>query len=114
MFWIAAAGGILGLAFSTWLTRLTELAWPLNTGNMPIIAWWPNLIIMFELTMLGGIIAAVVTLLVTAGLLNWKPKLYDPEVSDGKILVGVENPRGDSMPAIERALGAGGGRLKTL
>jgi len=107
MFWIAAGGGVIGLALATWLTRMTELSWPLNTGNMPIVAWWPNLIIMFELTMLGGILAAVITLLVTARLPNWKPKLYDPAVSDGKILVGVENPRSDSIPAIERALGVG-------
>jgi hypothetical protein len=114
MFWIAAAGGIIGLAVATWLTRMTELSWPLNVGNMPIVAWWTNLIIMFELTMLGGIVAAVVTLLVTAGLPNWKSKLYDPEVSDGKILVGVENPRSDWLPAIERVLGTGGARLKTV
>src|SRR5262245_47585415 len=114
MFWIAAAGGILGLAFSTWLTRLTELAWPLNTGNMPIVAWWPNLIIMFELTMLGGILAAVIALLVTANLPAWKTTLYDPAVSDGKILVGVEDPPSGSMPAIERALSAGGADLKTV
>ena len=114
MFWIAAAGGILGLAFATWLARTTELSWPLNVGNMPIVAWWPNLIIMFELTMLGGIVAAVGTLLVTAGLPNWKPKLYDPEVSDGKILVGVANPSGDSISAIERALGANGASTKTI
>jgi len=114
MFWIAAGGGVLGLAIATWLTRMTELSWPLNTGNMPIVAWWPNLIIMFELTMLGGILAAVITLLVTARLPNWKPKLYDPEVSDGQILVGVENPRSDAVPAIERALSAGGARLKTM
>ena len=114
MFWIAAAGGVVGLLVAIWLTRMTQLSWPLNTGNMPIVAWWPNLIIMFELTMLGGILAAVITLLVTARLPNWKPKLYDPAVSDGKILVGVENPRSDSIPAIERALGAGGERLKTI
>ena len=113
MFWIAAAGGVCGLAFAAWFTRMTELAWPLPTGNMPIVSWWPNLIIMFELTMLGGILAAVLTLLVTAGLPNWKPKLYDPEVTDGKILVGVENPPAGSIGAIERALAAGGARLKT-
>ena len=33
---------------------------------MPIVAWWPNLIIIFELTMLGAILATVVTLFVTA------------------------------------------------
>ncbi|HEX4567121.1 MAG TPA: quinol:electron acceptor oxidoreductase subunit ActD, partial [Vicinamibacterales bacterium] len=42
MWYIASAGGILGLALGTWLTRMTEVAWPLPTGNMPIVAWWPN------------------------------------------------------------------------
>jgi molybdopterin-containing oxidoreductase family membrane subunit len=114
MFWIAAGGGLLGLTLATWLTRMTELAWPLNVGNMAVVAWWPNLIIMFELTMLGGILAAVITLLVTAKLPNWKPGLYDPEVTDGKILVGVENPPSGSMAGIERALTVSGARLKTL
>ena len=38
MGWIALAGAILGLVVATWLTRMTELAWPLSTGNMPIVA----------------------------------------------------------------------------
>ena len=54
--------------FATWLTRMTELAWPLQTGNMPIVAWWPNLIVIFEMTMLGAILATVLTLFVTAKL----------------------------------------------
>ena len=37
-----------------------------QTGNMPIVAWWPNLIVMFELTMLGAILATVITLFVSA------------------------------------------------
>jgi hypothetical protein len=109
MGWIALAGAILGLLFATWLTRMTELAWPLPTGNMPIVAWWPNLIVMFELTMLGGIIAAVVTLLVTAQLVRRRPAFYDPAVSDGSIMVGVENPSDAST--VERALGADTRRL---
>jgi hypothetical protein len=113
MFWIASGGGIGGLLFATWLTRMTQLAWPIPTGNMPIVAWWPNLIIMFELTMLGGILATVATLFVTAGLPSRAPKLYDPAVMDGKILVGVQNPPAASMSAIERALGTGGARVHT-
>ena len=105
MWHIAAAGGLVGLTVATWLTRMTELAWPLPTGNMPIVAWWPNLIVMFELTMLGGILAAVITLLVTARLPSRRTALYDPEVMDGKILVGVENPA--DAAAVERALAGG-------
>jgi hypothetical protein len=82
---------------------------------MPIVAWWPNLIIMFELTMLGAILATVITLLITAKIPSRDPKLYDPDVTEGKILVGVENPPDASVPELERALLAGGaGRLKTI
>jgi Protein of unknown function (DUF3341) len=102
MWYIASFGGFVGLTFGTWLTRMTELAWPLKTGNMPIVAWWPNLIIMFEMTMLFAILAAVVTLLVTAGLPGRRGAIYDPQVMDGKILVGVANP--SDPAAIERAL----------
>ena len=111
IWYIASAGGFVGLAFATWLTRMTEVAWPLPTGNMPIVAWWPNLIVMFELTMLGGILSAVGTLIVTAGLARKMPALYDPRVTEGKILVGVEQPR--DRAAIERALRSVPGEFKT-
>ena len=68
IFWIAAGGGFLGLCAGLGLAYVTEALWPIVTGNMPIIAWWPNIIILFELTMLGAILATVVSLLITAGL----------------------------------------------
>ena len=102
IWYVASAGGFAGLATGTWLTRMTELAWPLPTGNMPIVAWWPNLIVMFELTMLGAILATVITLMVAGGLLRRTPALYDADVTHGKILVGVEHPR--DVDAVDRAL----------
>jgi len=110
MWYLASAGGAVGLVFATWLTTMTERAWPLNTGNMPIISWWPNLIIMFEMTMLFGILAAVLTLLVTARLPGRKPALYDPAIMDGKILVGVVNPA--NAAAVERALSQPGAEIR--
>jgi hypothetical protein len=108
MWYIACAGGLAGMLGSTWLTRMTELAWPLPTGNMPIVAWWPNLIVIFEMTMLGAILSAVGTLIVTARLGRRGPALYDPAVSDGRILVGVLDPPAATLPAVERALTAAG------
>lgn len=104
MWWFASAGGLLGMLLGVWLTEMTQTAWPLVVGGMPIVAWWPNLIIIFELTMLGAIVSTAVTLLVTASLPGRGAKLYDPEVTNGNILVGVENPQEGSVGIIEGAL----------
>jgi hypothetical protein len=115
IWWIACAGGLLGMATAVALAYITETFWPINTGGLPIWAWWPNLIIMFELTMLGAIIATVITLVVTAGLGRGGDKLYDPEVSDGKILVGVENPPAGAVPDLQKALAQpAGAEVRTI
>jgi hypothetical protein len=102
MWYIACGGGLIGFLLSTWLAWLTETSWPLNTGGMPTLAWWPNLIIIFEMTMLGAILATVITLIVAGGLGRRRPAFYDPEVVNGKVLVGVEDPR--AAADVERAL----------
>jgi hypothetical protein len=116
-FWYIACGGaLIGLLFSTWLTRFTQRAWPINTANMATVAWWPNLIVMFELTMLGAILATVASFIVTTGLGRRQPALYDPEVTtQNKILVGIESPSEDKRAALERALlSTPGASLKTI
>ena len=115
MWWIACGGGLLGMASAFGLAWLTEMSWPINVGGLPTFAWWPNMIIIFELTMLGAILATVITLVVTAGLGRGGGKLYDPEVTDGSILVGVENPAADRVADLQTALeSAPGARIKTL
>lgn len=110
--WIAAAAGIFGLLASSYLLDLSQMSWPLKTSGMPIVPLWTNLIIIFEMTMLSAIIATVITLLITAGLPSRGGKLYDPEVSDGYILVGVENP--PDAPRLESALALDGARVKNI
>ena len=115
MWWLACLGGLIGMAVGFGLTWLTETSWPLNVGGLPIYAWWPNLIIIFELTMLGAITATVATLVISALLPSRGDRLYDPEVTDGSILVGVENPAPASVSELESALGApSGARVKTI
>ena len=105
MWWIACGGGLIGMASAFGLAWLTEMSWPINVGGLPTFAWWPNMIIIFELTMLGAILATVITLVVTAGL-GPRSGVYDPAVSDGKILVGVENPTESRIGDLESALAA--------
>jgi len=108
IFWIAAGGGVLGLLIGLTLAYLTQTLWPIVTGGMPIVAWWPNIIIMFEVTMLGAIVATVVSLLVMAQLPRKLSRVYDADVSQGKIMVAVEGPSEVDVARLERTLRATG------
>jgi hypothetical protein len=111
--WLAVLGGLAGGTFGFLLARLTQEAYPLVTGGMPILAAWPTSIVTYELTMLGAVLTTVVTLLVTTRLPNWRAKLYDPEVSNGKIMIAVLDPSDAARPDLEQRLrGAGADAIK--
>ncbi len=102
--WLAALGGLVGGTSGYLLASLTQRAYPLPTGNMPLVALWPTGVIVYELTMLGAILATFFTLLVGTRLPSLRTQLYDPEVSAGKILVGVTNPPEDFRVELEETL----------
>jgi len=104
--WMAVLGAGLGLTAAYLLTAITQQTWPINTGGMPIVSNWTNIIIMFELTMLGSVLATVLTLFMTARLPRKLPDFYDPAISNGRILVGIGNPKDARLEGIERALTA--------
>lgn len=110
--WIAIAAGIIGLFATYYLLGASQRSWALVTSGMPVAPNWTNMIIIFEMTMLAAILATVVTLLITAGLPSKGGKMYDTEVSDGYILVGVENPA--DAARLEPALAIEGGRVKRV
>jgi ActD protein len=111
--WFAAGGGVVGGTLGFLLARLTQESYPIVTGGMPMLAAWPTGIVTYELTMLGAVLTTVVTLLITTKLPSWKPKLYDPEVSNGKILIGVLEPSDAALAEIENRLrGAGADKVK--
>ena len=115
MWWFACVGGLIGMSTAFALAYVTEHSWEMNVGGLPIFAWWPNLIIIFELTMLGAITATTLTLIISALLPTRGRTLYDPEVTDGKILIGVENPPAGAVAELERSLSAPqGARVKTV
>lgn len=110
--WIAALGGLVGGMTGFILAGMSQRAYPLPTGGMPLAPRWTNGIITYELTMLGAILATLVTLLVTARLPNWRKQLYDPAISGGLILVGAANPAEGNRIEIERALRKSSGPIK--
>lgn len=110
--WLAVLGALVGGSCGYALASFTQRTYPLPTGGMPIVAMWPTGIVMYELTMLGAIVTTIVTFLVAAGLPNFRERLYDPEVTNGKILVGVSNPDADSRAELKRLLHDGADQVK--
>ena len=102
--WLAALGGLVGGASAFAFVAFTQKVYPLPTGGMPIVSLWPNGIITYEFTMIGAILATLATLIVTARSPRESAQLYDPEVSNGKILIGVVNPAEGLRGAAEQAL----------
>ena len=60
LFRFPAFGAIIGFTLSIFLTAATQLAYPMVTGGKPILSIFAMLIIMYEMTMLAGVIATVI------------------------------------------------------
>src|SRR2546428_7683545 len=92
--WLAALGGLVGAAGGFGLTALTQEAYPLPTGGMPIVAHWTNAIIIYEMAMLGAVLAILLALLAGAPLADPPTPLFHPAVSYGTTLICVIRPAG--------------------
>lgn len=110
--WLAAGGGLLGGLTGFLLVAGTQQAWPLRTGGMTIVPLWPAGIITYEVTMLGAILTTVLTLLVSARLRpGRRPRLDEPALSEGLILVGVTDPPEHQRAELEQRLREAGSEV---
>ena len=89
LFRFPAFGAIIGFTLAVFLTAATQLAYPVVTGGKPILSLFAMLIIMYEMTMLSGVIATVVGIIFESRLPNMKPGIYDGRITEGWIGVVV-------------------------
>lgn len=89
---IALVGALSGLAIALFLTVGTPLLYAIQVGGQDIIPGPPSLIIIFELTMLGTIIATFGGLLAETRFPSFGRDVYDFRITEGHIgvLAGVE------------------------
>ena len=110
---LAVCGGVVSGVLGFALAWHTQTTYPLVTGGMPIVAAFPTGIVTYELTMMGAVLTTAIALLVGSRVPDWKPRLYDPEVANGKILIGVLDPSDELCAELEnRLLGAGAEKIK--
>jgi len=102
--WLAVLGGLIGGTAGYTFASFSQQTYPLPTGGMPIVAPFPTGIVAYELMMLGAILTTIVTFLITARLPRYRDRIYDPEVSHGKVLVGVAEADRDLSAKITQRL----------
>ena len=73
LFRYPAFGAIIGFTLAVFLTSVTQLAYPMVTGGKPILSIFAMLIIMYEMTMLAGVIATVIGIVIESRLPNMQP-----------------------------------------
>ena len=95
----AACGFVVGLM----VTAGSQLAYPLVTGGKPILSIPPMAIIMYEGTMLGAIIFAVIGIILESRLPRLFMGAYDTRITEGYIGVSVTADE-SRMAAAEQAL----------
>ena len=109
----AVLGAVVGGTAGLLLTTFSQRSYPILTGGMSLTPAWTNGIIVYEMIMLGAILTTLVVLLIGAGLPNFKGVITDPEIWNGKILVGVVDAPENSQPELEkRLLQAGASQVK--
>jgi hypothetical protein len=113
LFRFPAFGAIIGFTLSIFLTSVTQLAYPMVTGGKPILSIFAMLIIMYEMTMLAGVIATVIGIVFESRLPNMKPGIYDTRITEGWIGVVITFDDDSKVADAERVLnGAGAVEIK--
>jgi hypothetical protein len=113
LFRYPAFGAIIGFTLAVFLTSVTQLAYPMVTGGKPILSIFAMLIIMYEMTMLAGVIATVVGIVIESRLPNMKPGIYDTRITEGWIGIVVTFDDDSKVADAERVLnGAGAVEIK--
>jgi hypothetical protein len=100
--WLALAGGFTGAVAGFCLAAGTAWLYPVQTGDKPIISFYPTGIVTFELTMLFAIVGTLAGMFLELGLPNWRRRPYDPAISEGCIGISVAIHSGGEIVACGR------------
>lgn len=106
-------GAMLGFMLAILMTAGTQLAYPVVTGGKPILSIFAMVIIAYELTMLGAVIATVVGIIFESRLPNLNLGAYDTRITAGYIGVVVTCDEDRTNEAVTVLRNAGAMEIKT-
>ncbi len=102
--WMSLGGGIFGACTGFLLAAGTAYMYPVQTGDKPIIAFYPTGIITYELTMLFAILGTIVGMFLEMKLPPRRERVYDPAIGDGSIGISVSATSRDQMNRAEKIM----------
>jgi hypothetical protein len=105
---MSVGGGIFGACAGFLLAAGTAYLYPVQTGDKPIIAYFPTGIITYELTMLFAILGAIVGMFAEMKLPPWEERVYDPSIGQGSIGISVSVDSREQMVKAAKIMEAAG------
>ena len=95
--WSALTSGIVGACAGFLLAAGTAWVYPVQTGDKPIIAYFPTGIVTYELTMLFALVGTMVGMFLEMRLPPAGKRLYDPAIAEGCIGIIVQVSSGEEL-----------------
>ena len=102
------AGALLGALAGFGLAAGTALIFLLPTGGRPIIPMPPYLVIVYEMTILFGVLATLLGFHSISGLPAWNDAAYTPEANIDRFVVEVPLVEGTDVSMLEDIMREGG------
>jgi Alternative complex III, ActD subunit len=111
---LALGGAIVGFIAAMFLMFGIPFLFSLHVGGQPLYPIPPFYIVAFELTMLGLMGTAFVGLFLAGRFPTYEPKIYIPEISDGKIAITFPCSEGDKEQFADALSNLGAEQVKPV
>jgi hypothetical protein len=105
---VSVGGGIFGACAGFLLAAGTAYLYPVQTGDKPIIAYFPAGIITYELTMLFAILGAIIGMFAEMKLPPWEERVYDSAIGEGSVGISVSVDSREQMVKAAKVMESAG------
>ena len=102
--WLALAGGVGGAGAGFLLAAGTAWLYPVQTGDKPIITYYPTGIITYEIAMLFAMIGTIAGMFLEMKLPPRNKRPYDQSISEGHIGISVSTASGGERSRAEEVM----------
>lgn len=110
---LALAGAIVGLVVAIVLEVGSSLAYPIDVGGKPVVAWIPYVVVMFELTMMGAGVTSFLSLVILAVRVRRRiPAAARRAVASDRLVIVLPRPVDDDLRESIRVALSGAVRLE--